>query len=185
MAAARGLRSPRPAQVLWEGKGDSPDGPFKGQRGSDGKYSRVLCRSSREPSDSPPPCPRLRTMAGPRGGLCAGNLHTYLPADVVKREQPACVPRHPDLNTPKKRFPEELSLRVPHIAIKGSTSFPVPPAKDPQLKGSEIHSRAARSQSNHGCVSSGCYVCMYGLVILHPKRIRLCMHLNYRMFLSS
>lgn len=69
----------------------------------------------------PPPAPAHGSWSA--RGSCLQRTHTHSPADVERRGQSACVTRHPNLSTPKKRLPEELSLRPPHIATKDPPLF--------------------------------------------------------------
>ena len=46
------------------------------------------------------------------------DTHTHSPADVVRREESACVLRNPARSPPKNRLPEELSLLPPHITTE-------------------------------------------------------------------
>lgn len=165
----------RPGDCALRGRGHSSPVPVSGNAGrdsraqagslldSEGPDRRRTCadpaRSSGQPAALCRACAKRRLPPPPPVG-CVRDLHSanvvrrHSPAELLKRAPSARVPQHLDLSPPTNRFPQELSLRPPHI-VRGSASFPVPPAKDPQQKGSEIHSHTVGNQSTHGCINGG------------------------------
>lgn len=81
---------------------------------------RFLAQPVRNPAGRP--LPRLRRTICPLQGLRERDTHTqtytHSPADVVKRDESACVHWNPDRSPPKNRLPEELSLLPPHITTE-------------------------------------------------------------------
>lgn len=133
-AAARGLWSPRPrTQVLSYfsqplGTAGQEPRPAVQQTARAVTQGKGLALTPHGAQQQLAALSRVRRTTGPHGGLRVGeprphppgqtHIRTHSPADVVKRGQPDCVPRYLNLSTFKKRLPEELSLRAPHIATE-------------------------------------------------------------------
>ena len=140
-AAAACVQDRSPSAIcprLWEGEGGNP-GPALNRRHRGQTESTGLAQT---PRSSAAACACAEQRVRTAGSVRGTSPYTHSPADAVERGQSACATRHPDLRTPKKRLPEEISLRLPHIATERTHPFSGPSRKrspDTQVPRSLLH----------------------------------------------